>query len=98
MVVVWKYKMRHTSSSHVFLCDGGGVQDWPFSREDSIALRRVFDKSVLTRLFLDFQAMFDGVSDPDTDTSESWGNGGKWKGEPASASTLSVCETLQYYI
>lgn len=72
---MWKYKMRCTSSSHVFLCDGGGVQDWPFSREHSIALRRVFDKSVLTRLFLELQAMFDGVSDPDT--SESRDAGGK---------------------
>lgn len=54
-----------TSSSQVFLCDGdGGTQTRPFSREDSIALRRARDKSCLARWFWEFQLTVEGDSDP----------------------------------
>jgi hypothetical protein len=57
-------KKPHTSSSHVFRCDGGGgIQTWPFSRELSRARNLAREISCLTRLFLAAQFTI-GDSDP----------------------------------
>lgn len=62
------YKKSHTSSSHVFLCDGdGGIQIWPFSRELSRARNLAREISCLARLFLDAKFTI-GDSDPVTST------------------------------
>lgn len=62
-----KFKQYFTSSSQVFRCDGDeGSHGWPFSRDDSRALRRALDRSCLARwVFLEeFQLTVDGDSDP----------------------------------
>lgn len=62
-----KFQQNFTSSSQVFLCDGDeGTHSWPFSRDDSRALRRALDRSCLTRwVFLEeSQLTLDGDSDP----------------------------------
>ncbi|KAF5759278.1 hypothetical protein HanXRQr2_Chr16g0739341 [Helianthus annuus] len=58
-----------TSSSQVFLWPGdGGTHTCPFSKELSIARKRVFDISVRARWFLACQLIVVGDSDPDNST------------------------------
>lgn len=83
---------RFTSSSQVFLCDGdGGTQTRPFSREDSIALRRARDKSCLTRWFLEDQLTAEG--DSDSVASITWGKG--FMATSVVGRTESVCNKLK---